>query len=59
MLFRSQILPLNPGDVLVTGTPGGVGHARKPAVYLADGQTLVTAIEGIGQIENKIVAEKK
>ena len=57
--YITQILPLNPGDVLVTGTPGGVGHARKPAVYLADGQTLVTAIEGIGQIENKIVAEKK
>lgn len=56
--YISQILPLNPGDVIITGTPGGVGHARKPAVYLADGQVLTSKIEGIGQIENHVVAAK-
>lgn len=56
--YISQILPLNPGDVIITGTPGGVGHARKPAVYLADGQVLTSIIEGIGEIENHVVAAK-
>jgi acylpyruvate hydrolase len=56
--YISQILALNPGDVIITGTPGGVGHARKPAVYLADGQTLVSSIEGLGQLENHVVAAK-
>lgn len=56
--YISQILPLNPGDVIITGTPGGVGHAREPAVYLGDGQVLTSKIEGIGQIENHVVAAK-
>jgi acylpyruvate hydrolase len=41
-----------PGDVIATGTPGGVGHARKPARYLQDGSLLVTRIEGIGETRN-------
>ena len=41
-----------PGDVIATGTPGGVGHARKPARYLQDGTRLVTRIEGIGECRN-------
>jgi acylpyruvate hydrolase len=56
--YITQILPLNPGDVIITGTPGGVGHARKPAVYLADGQVLTSIIEGIGHTENHVVAAK-
>lgn len=56
--YITQILPLNPGDVIITGTPGGVGHARKPAVYLADGQVLTSIIEGIGYTENHVVAAK-
>jgi acylpyruvate hydrolase len=50
--YISAILPLNPGDVIATGTPGGVGHARTPARYLAEGSVLVTEIEGIGRLEN-------
>ena len=50
--FLSTIVTLKPGDVIATGTPGGVGHARKPARYLADGDVLVTEIEGIGRLEN-------
>lgn len=50
--YVSTIVTLRPGDVLATGTPGGVGHARKPPRYLADGDTVVTEIEGIGRLEN-------
>lgn len=52
--YISTIMTLRPGDVIATGTPGGVGHARKPARYLAAGNTLVTAIDGIGRLENQV-----
>ncbi|WP_181782501.1 fumarylacetoacetate hydrolase family protein [Pseudonocardia pini] len=50
--YLSAILTLNPGDVIATGTPGGVGHARTPPRYLTDGAELVTAIEGVGECRN-------
>ncbi|GAA3726557.1 acylpyruvate hydrolase [Spinactinospora alkalitolerans] len=50
--YASTVMTLRPGDVIATGTPGGVGHARRPARYLTDGATLVTEIEGIGRLEN-------
>jgi acylpyruvate hydrolase len=50
--YLSGIVTLNPGDVIATGTPGGVGHARKPPRYLTDGAVLVTRIEGIGECRN-------
>lgn len=56
--YISTIFTLRPGDVIATGTPGGVGHARKPARYLQPGQTLTTAIEGIGELVNRAVAEQ-
>jgi len=55
--YVSTIMTLRPGDVIATGTPGGVGHARKPARYLNAGDSLVTTIEGIGQLRNPVVAE--
>ena len=55
--YISQILTLKPGDVIATGTPGGVGHARKPPRYLSAGSTLGTAVEGIGELRNRVVAE--
>lgn len=51
----SAVLPLLPGDVIFTGTPGGVGVARKPPRFLQPGHTLETWIEGIGTIRNRIV----
>jgi 2-keto-4-pentenoate hydratase/2-oxohepta-3-ene-1,7-dioic acid hydratase in catechol pathway len=51
----SAVLPLLPGDIIFTGTPAGVGVARKPARFLAAGQTLESWIEGVGTIRNQCV----
>jgi acylpyruvate hydrolase len=56
--YVSRIVTLDPGDVISTGTPGGVGMGRTPPVYLAPGQVVRTAIEGIGELVNECVAEK-
>lgn len=50
--FISHIYPLEPGDVIATGTPDGVGHARNPKRYVQDGDTVRVEIEGLGHIEN-------
>ena len=55
--YISTIITLNPGDVIATGTPGGVGHAQDPKRYLQEGQILVTTIEGLGQLKNRVVKE--
>ena len=49
------MITLAPGDLIVTGTPAGVGHARNPKVFLKRGQTVVTRIEGIGECRNVCV----
>lgn len=56
--YVSTIVRLNPGDIIATGTPGGVGHARKPGRYLLGGETVVAEIDGIGRLENRVVEEK-
>ena len=55
--YISQIITLVPGDIIATGTPGGVGHARKPARYLGEGSQLVTRVEGVGELRNTTVKE--
>src|SRR6476469_7886671 len=55
--YISTNITLQPGDIIASGTPGGVGHARKPARYLEVGQTVVTEIEGLGRCENVVVAD--
>jgi acylpyruvate hydrolase len=55
LAYISQIITLVPGDLIATGTPGGVGHARKPPRYLTEGSELVTRIEGIGECRNTLV----
>ena len=52
----SAILPLLPGDVIFTGTPAGVGAARKPPRFLQPGDVIVSHIEGIGRLRNRCVA---
>ncbi|HVB20339.1 MAG TPA: fumarylacetoacetate hydrolase family protein [Ktedonobacteraceae bacterium] len=48
-------MTLEPGDIIATGTPSGVGHARKPAEYLKPGDIMETEIAGIGLIRNQVV----
>ncbi|MFD4662634.1 fumarylacetoacetate hydrolase family protein [Streptomyces halstedii] len=55
--YVSTITRLNPGDVIATGTPGGVGHARTPGRYLRGGERVVAEIDGIGRLENTVVTE--
>ena len=56
--YVSQFTTLRPGDLIATGTPGGVGAGRDPKVFLAPGQLLETAIEGIGACRNLMVEDK-
>ena len=51
--YVSTIITLVPGDLIAMGTPGGVGAGRDPKVFLKDGQSLVTSIEGIGRLHNR------
>jgi acylpyruvate hydrolase len=55
--YLSTICTLEPGDLISTGTPAGVGHGRKPPVYLRAGQVMTTAIEGIGELVNRCVTD--
>jgi len=52
--FISGIMTLEPGDVICTGTPGGVGDGMDPKVYLKDGDIVEVKVDKIGQIANKI-----
>jgi len=58
LAYVSQIVTVRPGDLVLTGTPGGVGDARKPPVYLRPGNVLRTSIEGLGECVNTCVADK-
>lgn len=53
--YISQVLVLNPGDLIVTGTPAGVGAARRPPVFLKPGDTVEVEIEKVGKVTNKMV----
>jgi 2-keto-4-pentenoate hydratase/2-oxohepta-3-ene-1,7-dioic acid hydratase in catechol pathway len=55
--FITQSISLEPGDVIATGTPAGVGFARKPPVFLKPGDVMDVHIEKIGGIGNPVVAE--
>jgi len=52
----SAVLPLEPGDVIFTGTPAGVGLGRRPQRWLADGDELVTYIQDIGEMRHRFTA---
>jgi acylpyruvate hydrolase len=55
--YVSEFITLQPGDLLLTGTPAGVGHGMHPPTYLHPGEVLDTAIERIGRLRNRCVAE--
>src|SRR3954447_22209147 len=52
--FLSRIMTLEPGDIIATDTPAGVGNARRPQLFLHPGDTVETEIEGIGTLRNRI-----
>lgn len=54
----SEFAPLVPGDVVLTGTPSGVGYRRDPKVMLGDGDRVVVEIERVGRLENPVAAER-
>jgi acylpyruvate hydrolase len=55
--YISTIVRLHPGDIIATGTPAGVGHARDPQRFLVGGETVVTEIDGLGRLENRVTKE--
>jgi 2-keto-4-pentenoate hydratase/2-oxohepta-3-ene-1,7-dioic acid hydratase in catechol pathway len=55
--YFSRGVTLLPGDVIATGTPGGVGDERKPPWYLQDGDVVEVTVDGVGTLRNPVVAE--
>jgi 2-keto-4-pentenoate hydratase/2-oxohepta-3-ene-1,7-dioic acid hydratase in catechol pathway len=55
--FLSSVFTLEPGDVVSTGTPGGVGFARKPPRYLRPGDEVVVRVQGLGELRNPVIQE--
>ena len=53
----SAVFTLEPGDLILTGTPSGIGHARTPPVSMKDGDVVEVEIEGIGVLRNPVVSE--
>ena len=56
--FASRTITLEPGDLIATGTPAGVGHFQDPPRYLHDGDVMRCEIDGIGAIENRVADEQ-
>jgi 2-keto-4-pentenoate hydratase/2-oxohepta-3-ene-1,7-dioic acid hydratase in catechol pathway len=55
--FLSETITLEPGDIIATGTPPGVGFARKPPIFLKEGDTAEVEIENLGVLTNPVLAE--
>lgn len=58
IVYLSQGLTLEPGDVIATGTPGGVGDSRTPPRYLEDGDVVEIWVEGVGTLRNRVSRER-
>jgi 2-keto-4-pentenoate hydratase/2-oxohepta-3-ene-1,7-dioic acid hydratase in catechol pathway len=56
--FLSETITLEPGDVIATGTPAGVGFARNPPVFLKPGDEMEVDIEAVGGMNNPVVEDK-
>jgi len=57
--YISRAFTLLPGDVISTGTPDGVGVYRSPQLFLKDGDTVTIEIEGLGQLSNPCLEERR
>ena len=57
LAILSEVMTLEPGDVIATGTPSGVGYARKPPVFMKPGDTMEIEIEGLGILSNPVQDE--
>src|SRR6185436_12772925 len=55
--YISTVVTLEPGDVVSTGTPAGVGSARKPPRWLKAGEEVIVRVAGLGELRNPVVAE--
>lgn len=55
--YISQFMTLVPGDIILTGTPDGVGFARRPPIYLKEGDLMTVKVEGVGELSNPCVVE--
>jgi 2-keto-4-pentenoate hydratase/2-oxohepta-3-ene-1,7-dioic acid hydratase in catechol pathway len=55
--YCSSFTTLSPGDVIATGTPGGVGYARQPSLWLRPGDEVEVEVSGLGVLSNRVVAE--
>ena len=55
--YLSEAFTLQPGDVIITGTPHGVGAFRKPPLWLTDGDIVEVEVEGLGVLRNHCVIE--
>jgi 2-keto-4-pentenoate hydratase/2-oxohepta-3-ene-1,7-dioic acid hydratase in catechol pathway len=55
--YLTSVMTLEPGDIISTGTPAGVGFAKKPPRWLLAGDTVAVQVEGIGELVNPVIAE--
>ena len=53
--YLSQFMTLNPGDIITTGTPPGVGMARNPQVFLKSGDEMILSIDNLGIQKQKVI----
>jgi 2-keto-4-pentenoate hydratase/2-oxohepta-3-ene-1,7-dioic acid hydratase in catechol pathway len=56
--YASTVMTLEPGDVIVTGTPAGVGVKREPQLFMKAGDTIEVEVSGIGRLVNRVAAER-
>jgi len=56
--YISEIVTLDPGDVILTGTPAGIGNTRTPPVFMKPGDTVTVEIGILGRLTNLVVAEE-
>ena len=58
IVYLSKGMTLEAGDVIATGTPGGVGDSRVPPVYLAQGDIVNVTVAGVGTLSNPVTLER-